>query len=102
MPDVSISFPTANGQFAGSANGTYSPTGGTIDVKFWRTNPTTQNPEPAPDAQAAATVDEGRLKWSAALDLSGVAATTTGYLRAIHTNGGQSATANVSPLTWTG
>ena len=98
---VSISSPAPNGQFTGSANGGYSPSGGSGVVKFWLTDPTGTNPEPSPAAQGPMILS-GRLTWTASLDMTGVAPTTTGYLRAIYTVGEQSAEADVCPLTWPG
>jgi hypothetical protein len=100
VPSVTIISPTENGEFSGPASGTVSQMGGTVVVKFWRTDPTGQNPEPPPDAQANATFDKSGLVWTANLDLSAVAGTTTGYLRAVFTVDEQTVTADVSPLTW--
>lgn len=94
---VSIRNPASDGDtFDGTAGGQFSPDGSSITCDFWRADPTGQSPEPAPDA--VGTVGLGELTWSASFNMSGVAATTTGFLRATNDNGGTDERKN---LQWT-
>jgi hypothetical protein len=95
---ISISSPRSGEDITGRATGGFSPLGSLVKCDFWRDDPTGMVPEPAADATANASLLAGRLVWNASLDLSALAATTTGFLRAVNTSTG--AKAEVAGLHW--
>lgn len=89
---ISITNPANPGDtFTGSASGEFSPDDNTVTCDFWRVPP---GPSDPPDVVGSMTMGSGT--WSATFDMTGIAATMTGYLRATN----ETATAQKRNLKW--